>query len=120
MGEDVLRARFLVAVPKRVESSSKDVCITSRGSMAQTKRRVAGYVCFFALLKSRTLTLRFARSTTDPMNLITRTVISVRSQGTQVDFIITRDETAFACSWVKSYTAKRFLERFPARDEDTQ
>lgn len=31
----------------------------------------------------------------------------------QVDFIITRDETAFARSWVKSYSAKQFLALFP-------
>lgn len=31
----------------------------------------------------------------------------------QVDFIITRDRTAFERSWVKAYSAKRFLELFP-------
>lgn len=31
----------------------------------------------------------------------------------QVDFIITRDADAFARSWVKSYSAARFLELFP-------
>ena len=32
----------------------------------------------------------------------------------QVDFIITRDADAFARSWVKPYSAQRFLELFPA------
>ncbi len=34
----------------------------------------------------------------------------------QVDFIITRDRTAFARSWVKTYSPRRFLELFPPRD----
>ena len=35
----------------------------------------------------------------------------------QVDFIITRDKRAFARSWVKSYSAREFLELFPPVDE---
>lgn len=35
----------------------------------------------------------------------------------QVDFIITRDKKAFARSWVKSYSAKEFLELFPPEGE---
>lgn len=31
----------------------------------------------------------------------------------QVDFIITRDKKAFARSWVKTYSAREFLELFP-------
>lgn len=34
----------------------------------------------------------------------------------QVDFIITRDRTAFARSWVKTYSPREFLELFPPRD----
>lgn len=36
----------------------------------------------------------------------------------QVDFIITRDRTAFERSWVKAYSAKRFLELFPPAESD--
>lgn len=36
----------------------------------------------------------------------------------QVDFIITRDRTAFERSWVKAYSAKRFLELFPPIESD--
>ena len=35
----------------------------------------------------------------------------------QVDFIITRDKKAFARSWVKTYSAREFLELFPPREE---
>ena len=34
------------------------------------------------------------------------------AERSQVDFIITRDEDAFARSWVKTYSAKRFNELF--------
>lgn len=40
------------------------------------------------------------------------------AESAQIDFIITRDEAAFARSWAKSYSAKRFLELFPARGEN--
>ena len=36
----------------------------------------------------------------------------------QVDFIITRDRTAFERSWVKAYSAKPFLELFPPIESD--
>lgn len=45
--------------------------------------------------------------------------VRASAERAQVDFIITRDRTAFERSWVKAYSAREFLELFPAKESGT-
>ena len=40
--------------------------------------------------------------------------IRATAERAQVDFLITRDQSAYARSWVKTYSARDFLSLFPS------